>query len=183
MGKMDGTGIIIIFFYLFIFFYFYFFGRKNDLPGLITWHACCKVPISESSSRLSQALWEDHCCKATLMWASLSAGSRRTPAAVSISIPRNVMQSVGPSSLSSANGIPRPSHILSNRSKAWPQTLDSGGPTMIKCIKVVINHADTPLLKHPLHRISNCSEYFGSRTQAERQHAINIVAALPFKPQ
>jgi len=109
-------------------------SRNMDLPGLITWQACQRLPISDSPSHLSQAPQEDHCCRAFCRRMSLSGGNRNTPATISTSIPRNVMQWLGRSNLSVAKCAPSSLQFLIVRHRAWPHTPDFDGPIMMKSL-------------------------------------------------
>ena len=123
---------------------------------LLQVHCFCyfgRVSISDSSLCLLHALRVDHCCKNTLRQAILFASSCRIPAAVSISVLRNVMQSVGLSGLSCTELLgPLTSWVTSPRCGHKPH--------MLAVIEVVLNNADTSLPEHPLHCIGNCIEYY-----------------------
>ena len=85
--------------------------RRNDLPGLTTRQACCNVPMRDSSSRFVHDFLCHHCPRSAQMRESFSWGRRRTPALVSISMPKNVRCVEGPSSFSRASGTPNSSHV------------------------------------------------------------------------
>ena len=106
--------------------------RRNARPGRITLHACCRVPIRYSSSLRLQTLREDHCPRVACMRSNLSRGRQRTPAVVSISIPRNVRQGTGPYSLSMASGTPRSAQVSMTVLRAVAHSEEPGGPSTIK---------------------------------------------------
>ncbi len=66
--------------------------RRKELPGNTTWHACCSRPIRDSSSRLRHFCRPRHLLRVWSIMVSLSCGRRKTPAEVSISMPRKVRQ-------------------------------------------------------------------------------------------
>ena len=106
--------------------------RRKERPDRTTLHAWYSRPINDSSSRLGQARLSPHSSSNACKRCSLSVGRRSWEASVSISMPRNVMQGVGPSRLCSAIGILSAAHDLSRVSIADAQIGESGGPITIK---------------------------------------------------
>ena len=106
--------------------------RRKDLPGLTTLHACCKVPMSDSSSLRVHTLRESHLDTTCRRRCNLSSGRRSWPSNVSIMIPRKLITGLGPSLFSGANSTPRYVHSFSRVSKCSWQIDDSGGPATTK---------------------------------------------------
>ena len=106
--------------------------RINDLPGIITVQACCRVPTRDSSSWRVQAFFISHALISSPSRSSFSRGSRNTCCIVSISIPKKVMAVLGPSCFSGASGTPRSLYVLARMSRYFWHVFESGGPTTAK---------------------------------------------------
>ena len=77
--------------------------RCKMISCLTTVHACCNVPIKDSSSSRVHAFFLSHSCTKVFSRSSFSFGNWRTCFTVSISIPRNVITVLGPSCFSWAS--------------------------------------------------------------------------------
>ena len=87
--------------------------RRKDLAGLITLHACCRVPISDSSSLRVHTLRRSHSDNACMRRCNFSSGRRNWPCSVSMVILKKVITGLGPSLFSGANGTPKCRHSFS----------------------------------------------------------------------
>ena len=97
-------------------------------PGRTTVAAWERCPNNDSSSFfVHDFLAHQELKSACNLW-SFSAGNRNSNASVSIIMPKNVMQHVGPSVLCIATGKPRWSSIRSATDRALAATSVAGGP-------------------------------------------------------
>ena len=80
---------------------------RKDLPGRITLHACCRVPVRDSSSVRVHAFLDSHVVTKSNSHCNLSAGSLSFPCRVSMMMPRKISTGNGPSRFLGANGTPR----------------------------------------------------------------------------
>ena len=105
---------------------------RNDLPGLINILACCKTPISDSSSLQVHTFCFLHSLTTCSNLCSLPPGSLNSPFVVSIIVPSNVITGVGLSCFSVPEGIPNSMQIDFNLRKYSMQVSESGGPITAK---------------------------------------------------
>ena len=80
--------------------------RRKALLAGITVHACCSTPRRDSRSCLEHDLRNFHCVVRFLRLASFSSGSRNSCWTVSVVIPRNSSEVLGPACFSGTNDTP-----------------------------------------------------------------------------
>ena len=101
---------------------------RNVLPGWTILVACCSTPISERISRLVAFFLNIQLLTNSLVLCSLSAGRRASIRIVSRVILRNFKDVDGPSTFSSAKGMPSHSHTCLIVSKFCWHKEDFGKP-------------------------------------------------------
>ena len=102
------------------------------LPHLTTFDVCCSKPTKEKTSLFLAFFFPNQFDKASLILYNLSVKSLISMRMVSGVIPRKQIVFKGPSTFSSAKGIPKYSHGCSRMSKLFLQVAKLGGPIVRK---------------------------------------------------
>ena len=135
--------------------------------------------MSDKTSFLVAEVLEDYFASAILMFTCLSSERRASPLIESRTMLRNLIEVVGPSSFSSASGMP----IRENASSRWWRLLlhsEADWAIVKKIIKVVHDVLDgVVVVQDPAEGISKAVKDEGHRAKAEGEHAIELKLALP----
>ena len=106
--------------------------RRNILLARTTLLAWDKTPISESRSRLRQALKPLHLARDSLILSSLSSGRLKVLLTESSLMPRKTMDVAGPTDFDGSMGSPTFAQVSSISCMFWRHSDESGAPNVRK---------------------------------------------------